>query len=40
MRKDLIVFNWFDVRSAWTVNGSEKLFTFDSVREIIKSIDK
>ena len=39
MRKDLIVFNWFDERLVWTANGSEKLFTFAGVKEIIKSVD-
>ena len=39
MRKDLIVFNGIGERSSWTADGSDKLFTFDGVKEIIKSVD-
>ena len=39
MRKDLIVFNGIGERSSWTADDSDKLFTFDGVKEIIKSVD-
>ena len=39
MRKDLIVFNGIGERSSWTADGSDRLFTFYGVKEVIKSID-
>ena len=39
MRKNLIVFNGIGERSSWTADGSDRLFTFYGVKEVIKSID-